>query len=52
LSEAFGEAFAFVFDLVMLNGIDLRALPWRERRADLRGYFAARGLSLITRDDT
>lgn len=37
--KRFAEAFAFVFDLMMLNGSDLRALPWRERRADLQRIF-------------
>jgi bifunctional non-homologous end joining protein LigD len=33
------EAFAYVFDLLMLNGQDLRPLPWRERRAELQRLF-------------
>jgi bifunctional non-homologous end joining protein LigD len=33
------EAFAYVFDLLMLEGDDLRGLPWRERRAKLRRIF-------------
>jgi len=33
------EAFAYVFDLLMLEGADLRALPWRERRAELQRIF-------------
>jgi ATP-dependent DNA ligase len=28
-----------VFDLMMLDGVDLRAQPWRERRAELQRIF-------------
>lgn len=42
------EAFAYVFDLLMLEGEDLRRLPWRERRAKLERIFgrSKRGLVL------
>ena len=33
------EAFAYVFDLLMLEGRDLREMPWRERRAELQRIF-------------
>jgi ATP-dependent DNA ligase len=30
------RAFAYVFDLLTLDGANSRALPWRERRAELQ----------------
>jgi bifunctional non-homologous end joining protein LigD len=33
------EAFAYVFDLLMLEGRDLREMPWHERRGELQRIF-------------
>jgi bifunctional non-homologous end joining protein LigD len=33
------EAFAYVFDVLMLDGADLRALPWQVRRKELERIF-------------
>ena|ERR1044071_9153684 len=37
--ERNAEAFAYVFDLLMLDGVDMRALPWQLRRKELERIF-------------
>jgi bifunctional non-homologous end joining protein LigD len=37
--ERNAEAFAYVFDLMMLDGVDMRALPWQLRRTELERIF-------------
>lgn len=44
-------AVAFVFDVMVLDGKDLRPLPWIERRAKLRRLLGRRKLGLTLSQD-
>jgi bifunctional non-homologous end joining protein LigD len=44
------EAVAYAFDLMMLDGEDIRTLPWLERRNKLKRLLGRRALGLVYND--
>jgi ATP-dependent DNA ligase len=50
--ERNGEAVAWAFDLMMLNGDDLRPLPWLDRRRKLKRLLGRKPIGLAYNDHT